>query len=222
LGLLIAAGILGISWSKVQWLAAAFTIGLGFGLQEIFANFASGLLLLAERPIRVGDLVTVGEVHGRVMKIQMRATTIRDWKRKELLVPNKDLVTGKVVNWTLSDRVNRIDVPVGIAYGSDTELARKILKEIARDESRILDEPPPRAVFLGFGDSSLNLELRIFVATMDHWPIVITNVHTAIDKRFREAGIEIAFPQRDIHIRSIHAQLPTVRVQTGDQQQESD
>jgi potassium efflux system protein len=143
----------------------------------------------------------------------MRATTIRDWKRKELLVPNKDLVTGKVVNWTLSDRVNRIDIPVGIAYGSNTELARQILKEIARDETHILDEPSPKAIFCGFGDSALNLELRIFVADMDFWPVVITNVHTAIDKRFREAGIEIAFPQRDIHIRSIHAQLPVVHVQ---------
>ena len=127
-----------------------------------------------------------------------------------------------MVNWTLSDRVNRVDAPVGVAYGSNTELARQILQEIARDEPHILNDPSPKAIFLGFGDSALNLEVRIFVADMDHWPVVITNLHTEIDKRFREAGIEIAFPQRDIHIRSIQAELPVVRVSTSDQPPDSD
>ena len=145
LSLIFVATTLGFTWSKIQWLAAAATIGLGFGLQEIFANFVSGLILLAECPVQVGDVVTIGDVTGTVSKIQMRATTIRDWKKKELVVPNKELITGSVFNWTLTDDIFRLDFPVGVAYGSDTPLARRIMLDIARRHPHVVSDPEPRA-----------------------------------------------------------------------------
>lgn len=200
--------MVGIGWSKVQWLAAAITVGLGFGLQEIFANFVSGLMLLFERPMRIGDTVTVGEVSGTVSKIRIRATTITGWDRKELVIPNKEFITGQFVNWTLSDSILRIIVPVGVAYGSDVDLALSILKRIADEQPTAVGDPEPRVLFIGFGDSSLNLELRVYIAQIDDYLRTISDLHNAIDCEFRMAGIEIAFPQRDIHIRSIKATLP--------------
>jgi len=204
IGLLVSAGIIGLSWSKVQWIAAAITVGLGFGLQEIFANFVSGLILLFERPIRIGDLVTIGDKNGYVTNIQMRATTVRDWNRREIVVPNKELVTGRVINWTLSDSTYRVDQKIGVAYGSDTALVREILLRIATEHSKIIEKPKPKAIFLGFGDSALEFELRYHIPHMDLWPTILTDVNMAVDTAFREAGIFIAFPQRDIHIRSIN------------------
>jgi potassium efflux system protein len=175
---------------------------LAFGLQEIFANFVSGIIILLERPVRVGDIVTVGEIEGRVTKLRMRATTIMDWNRRELLVPNKEFITGNVINWTLSDPVTRIVIPVGIAYGSDTRLAHELLLKAARDCALVLRDPAPMAVFRSFGESSLDFELRVFLANRDMWPEVTDQMHTGIDDEFRAAGIEISFPQRDLHIRS--------------------
>ncbi|NNF41517.1 MAG: mechanosensitive ion channel [Phycisphaerales bacterium] len=206
-GLVLAFQAVGIGWSKVQWLAAAVTVGLGFGLQEIFANFVSGLILLFERPIRVGDTVTVGTVNGTVAQIRMRATTVSDWDRKELIIPNKEFVTGQIVNWSLSDPILRVRVPVGVAYGSDTALARKLMLQVAAADDRVLDEPKPTALFLGFGDSTLNLELRVFIPHIDDFMPVRDTLHTGIDRAFREAGVEIAFPQRDLHVRSLPPEL---------------
>ncbi|UCC30072.1 MAG: mechanosensitive ion channel [Phycisphaerales bacterium] len=207
-GLVIGFGVIGMGWSKVQWLAAAMVVGLGFGLQEIFANFVSGLILLFERPIRIGDTVTVGDVTGEVTRIQIRATTITDWNRKELVIPNKEFVTGQVINWTLSDSTLRVIVPVGIAYGSNTELAEEILAKVAKENDLVLAEPKPKVLFLEFGDSSLNFELRVYVSSVDYLLKVRHQLHKAIDQEFRRAGIEIAFPQRDLHVRSIKAALP--------------
>jgi potassium efflux system protein len=193
---------LGIGWRDIQWLVAALTFGLAFGLQEIFANFVSGLIILLERPVRVGDIVTVGTTEGRVTQLRMRATTILDWDRRELLVPNKEFITSSVINWTLSDPITRIVVPVGIAYGSDTAKARRLLLEAARADRMVLDDPEPSAIFKGFGDSTLDFQLRVFIASRDLWPSVVDGLHTRIDDSFRAAGVEIAFPQRDLHIRS--------------------
>ncbi len=201
-GVSAVSGALGIGWQKVQWLAAALTFGLAFGLQEIFANFVSGLIILIERPIRVGDIVTVGETEGRVTQLRMRATTILDWNRREYLVPNKEFITGSVINWTLSDPVTRMVIPVGIAYGSDTAKARKLLMDASKKNSLVLDDPAPSAIFRAFGASSLDFELRVFIANRDLWPKLIDKLHTQIDDAFRKAEIEIAFPQRDIHIRT--------------------
>ncbi len=210
-GIILAFNAVGIGWSKVQWLAAAITVGLGFGLQEIFANFVSGLIILFERPMRVGDTVTVGDVTGTVTKIRIRATTIMDWDRKELVVPNREFITGRLVNWTLSDRILRIIIPVGIAYGSDTRLAEQTLMRVARDNETVLEEPAPNVFFMGFGGSALTFELRVFVPNVESFLKVRHELHMAIDRAFREAGIEIAFPQQDIHVRSIRASLPIVR-----------
>jgi potassium efflux system protein len=202
-GVVAMFAAVGIGWGEVQWMAAAVTVGLGFGLQEIFANFVSGIILLMERPIRVGDTVTVGGVTGTVMRIRMRATTIEDWDRKELVVPNKEFITNQLVNWTLGDSILRVIVKVGIAYGSDTQLATKLLHEVAAANPKVLDEPEPRVVFQEFGDSSLNFEVRFFVADPETVRVIPHAMNTEIDAAFRKAGIEIAFPQRDIHIRSV-------------------
>jgi len=207
LGIVVAAGSLGITGTSISWLVAAMGVGLGFGLQEIFANFVSGIILLFERPIRVGDIITLGEKTGVVNRIRMRATTIVDWDRKEYVVPNKDLVTERLLNWTLSDQTNRIVVEVGVAYGSDTDKACSLLREVATEHPIVLDDPPPLMTFEGFGDSTLNLTLRCYLPNLENRLQTIHELHTAINKKFNAAGIEIAFPQRDMHIRSVPAEL---------------
>ncbi|MFG0327592.1 MAG: mechanosensitive ion channel domain-containing protein [Phycisphaerales bacterium JB037] len=203
IGLVAAFGAMSISWNNVQWLAAALTFGLAFGLQEIFANFVSGLIILAERPIRIGDTVTVNNISGTVTKIRMRATTITDWDRKELVIPNKTFITGEVVNWTLSDPTLRLSIPVGVAYSADIRNAEATLLRVARANPIILKEPAPYVFFTQFGDSTLNFELRCFLPSVEHLVSVKHALHMAITEAFREENIEIAFPQRDLHIRSI-------------------
>ena len=197
----LALGSLGLSWGNIQWLVAAIGLGLGFGLQEIFANFISGILILLERPIRVGDTVTVGDVSGSVTRIHIRATWITTFDRKELVVPNKEFVTSKLLNWSLSDPTLRLCIRVGIAYGSDIQLAEKVLSEVAAGHQLVLREPPPRVLFLEFGDSALGFELQVYVGDPDHRLGVCHDLHTSIDTAFREADIEIAFPQREIRIK---------------------
>ena len=201
-GALAIFGVLGVTWSSVQWLVAAFGVGLGFGLQEIFANFVSGLLLLMERPVRVGDTITVGGVTGTVTRIRIRATTIQDWDLKELVVPNKDLVTGHLLNWTLSDAANRVTVFVGVAYGSDVEKVTRVLHEIVAATALVLESPEPTVTFEEFGDSALKFSIRAYVREVEDRLPAIHALHTAIAKRFGEEEIEIAFPQMDIHVRS--------------------
>ena len=205
LGLFIACRLVGLRWQQIQWMATALTFGLAFGLQEMFANFVAGIILLFERPIRVGDIVTIDEVTGVVSRVRMRATTVTNWDRKDYIVPNKDFITGRLLNWTLSDQVNRIVINVGVAYGTDTQNAKRILEQIAREHAIIEDEPAPMATFEGFGDSTLDLVLRCFIA-MKNMPMrleTIDDLHTTIDKEFQAAGIEIAFPQQDIHVRDM-------------------
>ena len=204
-GMTMSAKMIGIGWSSVQWLLAALTVGLGFGLQEIFANFVSGLIILFERPVRIGDIVTIDNVSGTVSRIQIRATTITDFDRKEYIVPNKEFVTGRVLNWTLSDKTNRIVITVGVGYGQDTILARALLIKVAKENATVLDAPEPIATFEGFGDSCLTLLLRCFLPSLDDRLKVITDLHEAIDREFKAHGLEIAFPQRDIHIRTMAA-----------------
>ncbi len=201
-GALLVFGTLGLSWSQVQWLVAALGVGLGFGLQEIFANFISGLIILFERPVRVGDTVTVGELNGTVSRIRIRATTITDFDRKEIIVPNKSFITERVVNWTLSDPITRVRIPVGVAYGSDPEQARRVILQAVRSVPLVRTDPEPRVFFMGFGDSALNYDVYAFASELaDRLPIV-NDVHVAVERALREHGIEIPFPQRDIHIRS--------------------
>jgi potassium efflux system protein len=203
IGIIAASNTLGISWTSVQWLVAALTFGLAFGLQEIFANFISGLIILFERPIRLGDTVTVNEISGNVSRIRMRATTIRKWDRTEVIIPNKTFITGDVENWTLSDKVIRLTVGVGVAHDTDVRRVRELLLELAGRDERVLGDPAPQVYFKEVGDQALLLELRVFVATLAHWIPVETAMREAIVEAFREAGIAIAFPQRDLHVKSV-------------------
>ncbi|TNF44599.1 MAG: mechanosensitive ion channel, partial [Epsilonproteobacteria bacterium] len=198
-GTLLFFSIIGASWSQIQWLAAALSVGIGFGLQEIVANFISGLIILFERPIRVGDTVTVGTTTGTVTRIQIRATTITTWDKQELLVPNKEFITTQLLNWTLSDQIIRIAIPVGIAYGSDVPKAMKLLKEAATEHKGILKSPESFVAFESFGDNALQLTLRAYIPSMENRISTITELHESINHKFNEAGISIAFPQRDIH-----------------------
>ena len=200
IGVVLVFSLLGGKWSEIQWLIAALGIGIGFGLQEIVANFICGLILLFERPIRIGDVVTVGDTDGVVTKIRIRSTTIRGWDQKELLVPNKEFITGRLLNWTLSDPVTRIVIPVGIAYGSDVTRAIQLVQEAADQHERVIDEPPYKVTFENFADSSLTIMLRCFVGSMDYWRQTTSELNQAIYNKFTEAGIVIAFPQRDIHL----------------------
>jgi len=200
IGTLLVLNTLGVRWSQVQWMAAALSVGIGFGLQEIVANFISGLIILFERPIRVGDVVTVGDTDGVVTRIQIRATTIRTWDRQELLVPNKEFITGRLLNWSLSDQITRIHVPVGVAYGSDVPRAMSLMREAAEHNERVLSEPKPYVIFTEFGDNTLNLELRCFVGKQEDRMPARTRLHEVINDRFNEQGIEIAFPQHDVHL----------------------
>lgn len=207
IGVLLCSSQIGIGWENVQWLVAALSLGLGFGLQEIFANFVSGLIILFERPVRLGDVVTVGDVSGVVSRIRIRATTITDWDRKEYVVPNKEFVTGRVLNWTLTDTVTRVIIRVGVAYGSNTEQVRTLLLKIAGEHANVLDDPPPLATFEGFGDSTLDFVLRAYLPSLENRLQTTHDLHMRIDAEFRQAGIEIAFPQRDLHIRTQDAPL---------------
>ena len=202
IGFAAVARVLEIDWSKYAWIAAALSVGLGFGMQEVVTNFVCGIILLFERPVRVGDVVTVDGTTGTVTRIRMRATTITNWDRQELVVPNKILITNTFLNWTLSGTISRIVVNVGVAYGSDTDQARDILVAVAQDHPIVMDEPKPAATFEEFADSYLNLILRAYVPDLDSRLKTITELHTEIDRRFAEAGIEIAFPQQDVHLKS--------------------
>lgn len=201
-GTMAVFNVLKFDWTKFGWMAAALGVGIGFGLQEVITNFVCGLILLFERPVRLGDVVTIQGVTGTVTRIRMRATTITNYDRQEFVVPNKSLITDTILNWTLSASVSRIVINVGVAYGTDTDQARQILTEVANDHPIVMKDPSPSATFEQFADSTLNLCLRCYVPDLDHRLRTISDLHTQIGHRFAESGIEIAFPQQDIHIRS--------------------
>lgn len=207
-GVIWAFGNIGVTWSSIQWIAAAVTLGIGFGLQEVFANFVAGLILLYERPIRLGDVVTVGNVSGRVTQIKIRATTVLQFNNHELIVPNKEFITGQLTNWTLNDNIIRIEVNVGIAYGSDTKLAEKVMMDVALGHSKVLNTNDPQVLFIAFGASSLDFQLRCFVAGYDDFRSTQSDLHYQIDDAFRKVGIEIAFPQQDLYIKSVPEAIP--------------
>ena len=188
-----------IGWSNVQWLVAAASVGLGFGLQEIFANFVSGIILLFERPMRVGDVVTVGDTTGTVSRIRFRATTIVDGDRKELIVPNKEFITGKLLNWTLSDQVNRFAVKVIVSNNNDPHRVRRILTEIACDQLNLLKEPAP-VVSLEEINGGLTFVVRAFLPTLDQRTSAINDLYAGIHKRFASEGIEMPRASQDVFV----------------------
>ncbi|TBW55220.1 mechanosensitive ion channel [Marinobacter halodurans] len=209
IGVTVSLAVLGVQWSKLQWLVAALGVGLGFGLQEIVANFVSGIILLFERPIRVGDTVTIDGITGTVTRIRIRATTLMDWDRKEQIIPNKTFVTQDLTNWTLSDPITRVIIRVGVAYGSDVDKVRDVLYRVTLDNERVVEDPAPAVFCVGLGDSSINFEIRAFVRDLMDFMPLSHELHSTITRALREAGVEIPFPQRDIHIRTAAPVQPT-------------
>ncbi|MGC8098637.1 mechanosensitive channel MscK [Metapseudomonas otitidis] len=203
IGIVSTLATLGVSWDKLQWLVAALSVGLGFGLQEIFANFISGLIILFERPVRIGDVVTIGNLSGTVSKIRIRATTITDFDHKEIIVPNKTFITGQLINWSLSDTVTRVTLKLGVAYGSDLELVRKLLLQAAQENVRVLKEPAPSVYFLTFGESTLDHELRIHVRDLGDRNPATDEINRFIDREFAKHGIDIAFRQVDVYVKNL-------------------
>jgi potassium efflux system protein len=199
-GLVFGLAQLGINWSKLQWIVAALGVGLGFGLQEIVANFISGIIILFERPIRVGDTVTIGDLSGTVRNIKIRATTITDFDNRDVLLPNKSIITENVTNWTLNDAVTRVVIPIGVAYGSDIEQVRNLLLEIVTNHPDVLTTPPPTVFFLAHGDSSLDFNVRVFVETPIKRLPVTHEINAKINAVLKDNGIDIPFPQRTLHI----------------------
>ncbi len=198
--ILAGASQIGVEWAKLQWLVAALGVGLGFGLQEIVANFVSGIIILFEKPIRIGDTVTVGGLTGTVTRIQIRATTITDWDRKEVIIPNKTFVTDQLINWSLSDPITRVVIQVGVAYGSDTDLVRALILQAARNHPKVLQEPQPAAYFHAFGDSTLNFDLRLYLNNLDDRLPVTHDILQQINADFEKHDICIAFPQLDVRL----------------------
>ncbi len=202
LGFFAAAAAAGIDMNRFAVLAGAFGVGIGFGLQNIVNNFVSGLILLYERPIQVGDSIDVGGVFGDVQRIGVRSSTLRTWDGAEVIVPNATLISERVTNWTLSDRSRRVDLAVGVAYGSDPHAVLELLLRCARQHGAVLAQPEPCALLLGFGDSALAFELR-FWTHLDRFLPVKSEIALAVHDALAAAGIAIPFPQRDLHLRSV-------------------
>jgi len=200
LGVIMSLDQMGLQWSQLKWIATGLSVGIGFGLQKIIANFISGLIILFERPIRIGDYVTIGNQSGTVSRIQIRATTLKDLDNLEILIPNEALISERVTNWTLSSSVTRLVVNVGIAYGSDTERAQEIMLDAVKNLPKVLSSPSPVVLFMGFGDSSLDFQIRVFLNSFDDRVPMTHVIHTEINKALEAAGISIPFPQRDLHI----------------------
>jgi small-conductance mechanosensitive channel len=201
IGTVVGFSFLGVDWAKTQWLVAALTVGLGFGLQEIFANFVSGLIILFEKPIRIGDTVTIRDLTGNISQIQTRATTIVDWDRKEIIVPNKAFITEQFVNWSLSDSITRVIINISVKFDSDIALVTKTLLDCAEKNSLTLDNPGPEVFFIEFGQHAMRFEVRCYAAEMSHRLTMTHELNTSIIQRFKEHNINIALPQLDLHVK---------------------
>lgn len=202
LGLLIGFSNLGMEWSKLQWLIAALSLGLGFGLQEIFANFISGLIILFEKPVRIGDTVTIRDLTGTVSKIQIRATTIIDWDRKEIIIPNKAFITEQLINWSLSDPITRVIVHVSVARDSDPAKVEATLYQAVQECEDALANPEPEVWFAGFGKHTQDYEVRAYAKDMSaRWPLR-HDLHKRITRKLKENNLELAYPQMEIHLKN--------------------
>jgi small-conductance mechanosensitive channel len=202
--LIIGLSVAGVSFSNLAVIAGALSVGIGFGLQNIVNNFVSGLIILFERPVKRGDWIRVGNTEGYVQKISVRSTVIQTFDRSDVIVPNSELISNQVTNMMLNDNYGRLIIPIGVAYGSDTDLVRTILLEIAGANDRVMNDgsaPKPQVLFLEFGESSLNFELRCHLANIDERLKVKSAINYEIDRAFRKHNISIPFPQRDLYIK---------------------
>jgi small-conductance mechanosensitive channel len=203
IGFYVAFQSVGFDLSSLAIIAASLGVGVGFGLQNIINNFVSGIIILAERPISIGDRIDVAGVAGRVTKIQLRSTTVVTNDNITMIVPNADFISNTVTNWSHGDPKVRIRVPIGVAYGSDLKLLQRLLLEAAEEHPKALRDPSPVVLFTEFGDSSLNFELGVWTQEMTATPIHFTSqMNFIIEQKLRENDIEIPFPQRDLHVRS--------------------
>lgn len=203
---LVSLSIAGFEFGNLAIIAGALSVGIGFGLQNIVNNFISGLILLFERPVKTGDWIVVGNTEGYVKRISIRSTQIQTFDRADVIVPNSELISQQVTNWMLYDSQGRARVPIGVAYGSDTQKVKEILEKIGKEHPSVITDgsyPEPKVLFLGFGDSALNFELRCFVRNIDNRLQVVSDLNFAIDAAFRAEGVEIPYPQRDLHVRSL-------------------
>ncbi|MGB5261936.1 MAG: mechanosensitive ion channel domain-containing protein, partial [Gammaproteobacteria bacterium] len=206
LAALIGLSLAGFNFTNLAIVVGALSVGIGFGLQNIVNNFISGIILLFERPIRTGDWIVVGNTEGYVRRISIRSTQIETFDRADVIVPNSELISTQVTNWMLHDPMGRVIVPIGVAYGSDVERLRELLLQVAREHPLVIQDgkkvSPPKVLFRGFGDNSLNFELRAFIRVIDRRLDTLSDLNFAIERTLREAGIQIPFPQRDLHLRS--------------------
>ena len=208
IGALIGLPLIGIEVHSVVLAFSALGVGLGFGLQQIADNFVSGLILLFERPVKVGDRIQVGDLYGTITEIRARSTSVQTNENLVVLVPNSQLISNSVVNLTHNGPMVRFRFPVGVSYGSDVEEVRAALLAVAAAHPRLLDAPPPEALFLGFGDSSLNFVLRAGTTSAVHSPdVLLSEINYAIWHELKRRKIEIPFPQRDLHIKSVSPHL---------------
>ena len=220
IGLMIILQTVGIDLSTITVLAGALGVGIGFGLQNITNNFVSGIIILFERPIKVDDRIEVGNITGDVVRISMRATTIVTNDNISVIVPNSEFISSKVINWSHNDRNVRFNIPVGVSYNEDPQKVKELLLSVANDNDAVLKEPLPDVIFSEFGDSSLNFVLRVWTSTLIQAPKVLkSQLYFEIFKRFREAGIQIPFPQRDLHIKNKELNIKTTRLPDGQVQE---
>jgi small-conductance mechanosensitive channel len=209
-GFLIILSTAGIDLTTLNVLAGAVGIGVGFGLQNIANNFVSGLIILFERPVKVGDRIQIGDVTGDVSAIGARATTIKTNDNIEIIVPNAEFISSQVINWSHTDRQVRLHIPVGVSYVTDPEEVKAVLLAVAASQPGVLASPPPDVIFKEFGESSLDFDLRVWTSDYITKPIILrSELNFAIRKKFSECGIEIPFPQRDIHVRTGAIELRT-------------
>jgi small-conductance mechanosensitive channel len=201
-GAIVALEFVGISLSGLAVIFGFLSVGIGFGLQNVTSNFVSGLIVLFERPIRVGDRITVGDTEGNVTAINLRSTTVRTINNISIIVPNSSFISENVINWSHSDTRVRMDIDVGVSYDSDLETVLRCLQEVGEESSNVLKDPPPSVLHIGFGDSAWDMRLRCWVSSPQGRTIVRSELNCAIVRKFRENGIEIPFPQRDLHVRS--------------------
>jgi len=202
LGTIVAVQSIGLNLTSLAVVFGLLSVGIGFGLQNVVSNFVSGLIILFERPIKIGDRITIGDVLGDVVNISLRATLICTIDNISIIVPNSEFITSRVINWSHRDPKVRIHIPVGVAYGSDIPLVISSLLEVGNNHDEVLKDPPPKVWFNEFGNSSLNFELLVWIAHPRRRPDVISELNRGIDDIFRENKIQIPFPQRDLHVRS--------------------
>ncbi|MEO6804066.1 MAG: mechanosensitive ion channel domain-containing protein [Granulicella sp.] len=208
-GLFVGLQSLGVNLNSLVVFGGAVGVGVGLGLQNVVSNFVAGLILLVEQPIRMGDRIEIKDTLGDVIKIAARSTWVKTNDNVIIIVPNNDFINTAVTNWTANDATVRINIPVGVGYGSDPEVVRELLLEAAREHSDVLKDPPPNVIFTDYGDNSINFTLRVWTSTQSHAPALLkSDLYFTLFKRFGERGIELPFPQRDLHIRSSDIALP--------------